>query len=310
MGSGIEAACGSWPGADHVCSVRPGPDRRGDDSRVTGGADRHETVQKWARISRDCRPDNRVRAAWTCGRWDGEAAPTAIENPYGPFSLKGSPAPAQSLADGLVDGRAAQSDHTGDFGHRLALPFQLPDRFFLFFGQQLEDLRQETQTKEQRLAHERKQLEEHFGKKLTEATKAREEWERRFRAETVERDLLDAAVAGEAFNADTVMAVLRPLSHLEEIADEKGKATGRFRTVVAFPSTDPDTGEPVVMPLTAKKAVQQMQAEATRYGNLFKSGVVSGIGSSAGIGKDGKADARCKRRRTPALASSLTPNPP
>jgi hypothetical protein len=174
----------------------------------------------------------------------------------------------------------------------------------------LEDLRQETQTKEQRLAHERKQLEEHFGKKLTEATKAREEWERRFRAETVERDLLDAAVAGEAFNADTVMAVLRPLSHLEEIADEKGKATGRFRTVVAFPSTDPDTGEPVVMPLTAKKAVQQMQAEATRYGNLFKSGVVSGIGSSAGIGKDGKADVREIAKDTKRYIEEYRPKHP
>ena len=53
-------------------------------------------------------------------------------------------------------------------------------------AQQLEDLRKETRTKEAQLAHERKQLEEQYEKKLTDEKKARETWELRYREGTTE----------------------------------------------------------------------------------------------------------------------------
>ena len=57
----------------------------------------------------------------------------------------------------------------------------------------------------------------------------------------------DAAVSGDAFNVGTVMSVLRPMTRLTEITDEKtGKGTGKFKVVVDFPDTDPNTGEPTV----------------------------------------------------------------
>jgi hypothetical protein len=152
-------------------------------------------------------------------------------------------------------------------------------------AQQLEDLRKETRTKEQQQAHEKKQLEEQYQKNLTDEKKAREVWEVRYRGETVERALMDAAVSGDAFNTNTVMSVLRPMTRLTEITDEKtGKGAGKFKAVVDFPDTDPNTGEPTVTLHTPESAVKRMKELPQIYGNLFKSGVVSGIGSSAATG--------------------------
>ena len=165
-------------------------------------------------------------------------------------------------------------------------------------AQQLEDLRKETRTKEQQLAHEKKQLEEQYQKQLADEKKAREEWENRYREGTVERALMDAAVGGDAFNTNTVMSVLRPMTRLTEITDEKtGKGTGKFKVVVDFPDTDPNTGEPTVTLHTPESAVKRMKELPQVYGNLFKSGVVSGIGSSAATGglasgAGGKVDPR------------------
>jgi hypothetical protein len=164
-------------------------------------------------------------------------------------------------------------------------------------AQQLEDLRKETRTKEQQLSHEKKQLEEQFTKQLSDEKKIREDWERRYRDSTVERALMDAAVGGDAFTPDTMMAVLRPLTRLTEITDEKtGKGTGKFKVVVDFPDTDPNTGEPTVTLHTPESAVKRMK-DIPKYSNLFKSGAVGGIGSSSATGGltpggSGKLDVR------------------
>ena len=101
----------------------------------------------------------------------------------------------------------------------------------------------------------------------------------------MERALQDAAVSGDAFNTNTVMSVLRPMTRLTEITDEKtGKGTGKFKVVVDFPDTDPNTGEPTVTLHSPESAVKRMKELPQIYGNLFKSGVVSGIGSSAATG--------------------------
>ena len=161
---------------------------------------------------------------------------------------------------------------------------------------QLEDLRKEGRTKEAQLAHERKQLEEDYEKKLAEKAKAVETWESRYREGTTERALLDAAVSGDAYNTETLMAVLRPMTRLSEITDASGKGTGRFEVKVDFPDTDPNTGEPIKALHTPQSAVKRMK-ELPTYVNLFKSGVVSGAGANAATGglmpgSGGKIDVR------------------
>ena len=146
------------------------------------------------------------------------------------------------------------------------------------------------------MAHEKKQMEQEYERKLKAQTKERERWESQYRTETTERALLDAAVSGDAFNTDTLAAVLRPMTSLSEIVDEKtGKGTGKFRPTVEFPDTDPNTGEPIVVQHTPQSAVRRMK-ELPKYVNLFKSGVVGGVGANAsgGLtpGSDGKIDVR------------------
>ena len=148
------------------------------------------------------------------------------------------------------------------------------------------------------MAHEKKQMEQEYERKLKAQTKERERWESQYRTETTERALLDAAVSGDAFNTDTLAAVLRPMTSLSEIVDEKtGKGTGKFRPTVEFPDTDPNTGEPIVVQHTPQSAVRRMK-ELPKYVNLFKSGVVGGAGAnSGGLTPAQTAKSTCGRRR-------------
>ena len=175
---------------------------------------------------------------------------------------------------------------------------------------QLDDLRKEGRTKEAQLAHERKQLKEDYEKKLAEKAKAAETWELRYREGATERALLDAAVSGDAFNTETLMAVLRPMTQLSEITDASGKGTGRFEVKVDFPDTDPNTGEPIKALHTPQSAVKRMK-ELPNYVNLFKSGVVSGAGANAGGLTPGAMErstgGRLRPIWTPTSRSSLGP---
>ena len=97
---------------------------------------------------------------------------------------------------------------------------------------------------------------------------------------------------------------------MTEITDEKtGKGTGKFKVLVDFQDNDPNTGEPTVTPHTPQSAVKRMK-ELPKYANLFKSGVVSGIGSSAGIGKDGQVDVREIAKDTKRYIEEYRPKHP
>ena len=118
-------------------------------------------------------------------------------------------------------------------------------------------------------------------KDLASEKKAREDWEARYKQGTVERALQDAAITGEAYNAETMMAVLRPLTRLTEVTDEKtGKGTGKFKVMVDFPDNDPETGEPRGR-AHAREAIKRMK-DIPKYSNLFKSGAVGVSAASRG----------------------------
>src|SRR5208283_5000095 len=150
-------------------------------------------------------------------------------------------------------------------------------------AQQLEDMRKETQTKEQRLAAERKELESKLTKQLTDEKKDRDTWKSRYCEETTARALTDAAAGNDAFRPDQIVTVLKPYSRLTEIVDEQGKGTGKFKVLIDFPDQD-DNGQPTTVTHTAESAVRRMKDLPQVYGNLFRSGVVSGIGSGSGPG--------------------------
>ncbi len=135
-------------------------------------------------------------------------------------------------------------------------------------------------TKEQQLALEKKHLEETHTVETVELKKKVVFWESLYRDSTVERSLQDAAVKNDAFNSDQIVVILRPQTKLLEVVDEQsGKPTGKYRPMVEMNDVDSKTGDPVTMVRTPEEAVKRMKELPETYGNLFKSGVVSGIGA-------------------------------
>lgn len=140
-------------------------------------------------------------------------------------------------------------------------------------------------TKEQQLAIEKKELETAYTGKLTAAEQKATQWESRYRDETIARSLHDAASVNDAFRPEQIVMVLKAKTKLVEEVDQKtNKPTGLFRPMVDFDDVDANTGEPITTTRTPQEAVKRMKELPEIYGNLFKSNVVSGIGSNSSTG--------------------------
>ena len=140
--------------------------------------------------------------------------------------------------------------------------------------QSLDDVRKQLLTKDELAKAEKKKLEDEYNNRVSAAEQKATTYEKRWHDSTIERSLRDAASAEDAFNADIVVTVLRGQTKL---VDEK--------PMVDFVTYDAETGEAKVLQMSPLEAVKKMKEDAPRYGGLFKSGVVGGIG---GTGSDGK----------------------
>lgn len=150
----------------------------------------------------------------------------------------------------------------------------------------LEDVRKQLRTKEETAKLEKKQLEDKFSTQITELTKRAELAENRFVDSTIKRDLQDAAVGGDAFSPSQIVTLLRPMTKMVE-----------DKTMVDFPDISAETGEPIVKQMTPEEAIKRMKQLPETYGNLFKSGVVGGIGAASATGgltpgQNGQVDPR------------------
>jgi hypothetical protein len=153
---------------------------------------------------------------------------------------------------------------------------------------EVERLAAEKRSAEEQAAHERKQLEVRYQREVEAKEKAAKEWEGRYKEGTIENALQAAAVKGDAFSPDQVVTILRPLARVVDVVDEKtGKPTGKHRVEIAFPDVDED-GNKVIRNLAPEQTTKRMKELTPLYGNLWKSGVVSGIGSGSGGGTPGK----------------------
>ena len=152
-------------------------------------------------------------------------------------------------------------------------------------------------------AKEKQELEQQFQAKLVESEKKTQIWEGLYRESTVQRSLQDAAVKNDAFSPSQIVTLLKPMTKLVESVDPITKRpNGSYEVRVEMLDVNPKTGDHEVMVRTAEEAVKRMKELPDLYGNLFKSGVVSGIGSSSATGglmpgQSGKIDVR---KLTPA----------
>ena len=143
-------------------------------------------------------------------------------------------------------------------------------------------------TKDELAAKEKKKLEDQL-KTDTEEWKGKyTTLERRYNTETITRAITDAAVTNEAFSPKQVVAILKPLTQITEVLDEKGNGTSEFAPRVKLPDTN-ERGEAVILDLAPPDAVKRM-TEVDEYFNLFKGKGTSGIGGTNNAAAAGEVD--------------------
>ncbi len=149
----------------------------------------------------------------------------------------------------------------------------------------LEMVQGQLRSKEEQLLLEKKQVEEAYAGKLQEMEKKATHFETMYRDSTIERALQDAAVKHEAWSPSQVVSLLRGQTKMLEETDPKtGKLTGKYKPVVEMQALNTTTGEMETKAYTPEDAVRKMKDTPDTWGNLFKSGVVSGIGAGTATG--------------------------
>lgn len=189
---------------------------------------------------------------------------------------------------------------------------QLTDQQRQNLQERLEMVQGQLRTKEQQAADEKKRLKSEYDNKLKSAQTQAQYWEGRFNDSTISRELQDAAVGGEAYNPAQIVTLLRSNTKLVKEPGEDGRPD-EFKVVVDFNDVDSETGQPIVTTRTPKEAVERMKELPEIYGNLFRSNVVSGIGSGsdAGVRKnaDGTVDLRELAKDPVRFRKMLKENP-
>jgi len=150
--------------------------------------------------------------------------------------------------------------------------------------QDLEDLQKAFRTKEQQAEYERRQQAEKYKNELSQTAEAAKRWESMYKNSMIERSLQDAAVSAEAFNPSQIVNLLKPVTKMVEETDEEGIPIGKMTPKIDFEDIDEKTGERIATLRTPEEAVKRMRELPTLYGNLFKSNVVSGIGTGSATG--------------------------
>lgn len=156
---------------------------------------------------------------------------------------------------------------------------------------QIENLRTQHLTAEEKAKRERKKLETEHQTALEKKTKEAEEWRNRYTTEKIQRTILDASVANEAFSPEQIISFLRPETRLADVLDEEGRPTGELTPKVKFQSKNAE-GKSVTLDLTVDEAVKAMKEDVARFGNLFKSNATGGFGGNNSPGVNGKLNFR------------------
>lgn len=137
----------------------------------------------------------------------------------------------------------------------------------------LDNERKRFLTKEEQAKIEKKALEDRYTGELVQARSEADVWRNKYTESKITRALQDAAIAGDAYNPNTVTTVLRTMV---KMVDDN--------PMIDFQDVSEDTGEPIVKQMTPTEAIARMKQKPDAYGNLFKSGVVGGVGAASATG--------------------------
>lgn len=145
-----------------------------------------------------------------------------------------------------------------------------------------EDILKQLRTKEEQARLDKKKLEIEYEGRLSAAEKRAKEAEAKYEDATITRALQDAAVAEDAFNPSVLVTYL------------KGDTKFRDGNVIVSVPIVKEDGSVEEGAMTPAEAVKHMKDDPERFGGLFKSNIVSGVGGSGSpnSGKNGKVDVR------------------
>lgn len=152
---------------------------------------------------------------------------------------------------------------------------------------QLEELRRQNMSAEERARLEKAKLEKDYTGKLAEKETEANQWRQRHNDLQTGYSITSAAsVHGVvATGVPFLESYLKPRSKLVEVVDAGGKGTGQFDTKVSLTVPDKD-GKPLEVEYSIGDAVKQMKDMPEQFGFLFASAAASGLG--AGTGTPGK----------------------
>jgi hypothetical protein len=150
----------------------------------------------------------------------------------------------------------------------------------------LDDVQRQSMTREQALAHDKKQAEDAAKTRVAEAEKREKAWEAKFKEQLVESTLDKVTADPDFFQPSQVKTILKGFGvQLEQVRDEAtGQMTDRYEVVVPNFEDRNGAGEKVFSKYTPEQAVKRMKELSAVYGNMVRSSIVSGIGSGSGAG--------------------------
>lgn len=143
----------------------------------------------------------------------------------------------------------------------------------------IEELQNQSLTKEELAKKALAQKEAEYTGKLTKAEQEGKTWRSRFESQLMETAIVSEAGKAKAFNTTQIDALLRPHSKVVEVIGEDNKPTGKFEVRVDFTHKD-DKGKIVTLNVTVPEAVKLMK-EQDEYANLFIDEGTGGVGGSA-----------------------------
>ena len=146
---------------------------------------------------------------------------------------------------------------------------------------QIEKLETANMTATELAQRDLKKAHEAAAAKISDAERKADFWQGHFNNYRVTTDILKSASDNEAFSPEQFIPLLKPMTRLDEVKTDDGHGTGIYKSVVQFPDTN-DSGEPIVLELNMDAAFKLMKEKPEKFGNLFKSGAVSGLGEKGG----------------------------
>lgn len=140
----------------------------------------------------------------------------------------------------------------------------------------IESLRSEFTTKEelQRKDNEKKLKEEKAAREKAE--RESQSWKEKFYEDRIRTAIVGAAVEFKAYDPEQIYAILRPKARLIDALGDDNKPNGEFIARVKMEGKGQDG--PTQLDLTVTEAVKVMNEMPEKFGNLFNSGGVGGLG--------------------------------